>query len=82
MMALTEIRPAHHESCPDGSYKDSCNGCKFEGGVLSCVECSGPEGKNKDVSFTVGDCKLIGNVNGAIACEDKGTFFFTIYYCF
>ena len=65
---------AHHESCPDGSYKDSCNGCKLEGGVLTCVECSGPEGKNEQVTLTVGDCKDIGNVNGELKCEDKGAF--------
>jgi hypothetical protein len=42
--------------------------------VLTCVECSGPEGKNKDVVLIVGDCSAIGNKDGALVCEDVGAF--------
>jgi hypothetical protein len=67
--------PGNQDGIPEGSYSGSCGGCKLEGSALSCSHCSDGAGGHKASTFEVkaGDaaCKVIGNANGVLTCEDK-----------
>jgi len=67
--------PGNQDGIPEGSYNGSCGGCKLEGSALSCSHCSDGAGGHKESTFEVkaGDaaCKVIGNANGVLTCEDK-----------
>ena len=63
--------PGNEDGIPDGTYAGSCGGCKLEGATLSCSHCNDGAGGHKASSFETGACKVIGNANGELACEDK-----------
>ena len=63
--------PGNEDSIPEGTYAGSCGGCKLEGTTLSCSHCNDGAGGNKASSIETGTCKVIGNANGVLVCEDK-----------
>mmetsp|Transcript_6099 Transcript_6099/g.7495 ORF Transcript_6099/g.7495 Transcript_6099/m.7495 type:complete len:169 (-) Transcript_6099:254-760(-) len=71
--------PSNEEELPDGTYLGSCEGCRLtdgEGGnaVLSCSACKNTKGGTDESDFTIlseGGCKVIGNDDGRLVCEDK-----------
>ena len=63
--------PKNADGIPDGTYKDSCGGCKLEGDELSCSHCQKGGGEHQASTIKADECTVIGNNHGQLVCEDK-----------
>ncbi len=75
---VCEPLPPVHEprALPSGTYADSCDGCVLEGEgdelVLRCEQCKSADGQLRSSELALRSCGgdgVIGNHNGALACE-------------
>lgn len=75
---------------PNGSYKNSCTGCTYDGVTLTCASCDQGNGSRKS-SSTSGVCpsgQTIANCSGNLGCRDpqsrvfQGSFYNSCTGCF
>lgn len=69
----------NEDGLPEGSYMNSCQGCKLEGmsangepkQLLSCAKCADGSGKDKAASLLLTGCDLatVGNEAGVLTCD-------------
>jgi len=67
--------PPNAEDIPEGTYIGSCGGCKLVDGrgakILSCSACKDAYGRSSASTMNIDGCKVIGNNNGELVCEEK-----------
>eukprot|EP00727_Mastigamoeba_balamuthi_P010050 m51a1_g5668 hypothetical protein (978) ;mRNA; f:919970-924001 len=54
---------------PPGPYRDSCGGCRIEGDLVICDECTDSRGGKKKAFISVSECESITNSDGFLVCD-------------
>lgn len=69
------------DNIPAGGYRDSCQGCTFDGSVLSCSHCSTSDGRQLASSYDLSPCRRkrrgaccvsFDNADGVLRCAADG----------
>jgi len=66
----------HGPSIPEGSYLDSCSGCRMEGSgaILVCARCVSPGSASSGSRLALGRCgaqRLVDNIQGELECKPE-----------
>lgn len=60
----------HYDQIPEGSYRDTCHHCRFDGYQLTCNCLSRAEIPNFTTLYNAENCDAIKNINGFLTCRD------------
>ncbi len=66
--AVAGVSPAAAAQLPDGSWRDSCRNGRVSYGVLF-AECRRSNGKYRDTTARIENCRRFGNQDGHLVCE-------------
>ena len=57
---------------PEGSYRNSCQGCMLDGSTLSCTHCGAADGRQRVATIELASCQPPGDIDnqdGALRCK-------------